>query len=131
MRSAQSASGTGVSISATLAEISCAFSAPSSTETTAGCREAKRKARLADGNAMGAANGFDLLDTLEDLGRSVGIIIFGSGNGARREDPRVEDAGDDDADLLLHRQRQEALQRRLFEQRITPGQQHQRRSRRP
>ena len=42
---------------------------------------------------------------------------------ARRQDPRVERAADDDADALFRAERQKARQGVLVEQRVAPGDQ--------
>ena len=74
-------------------------------------------------HAMFRANGFDLCDLFHDLARRRCIIILRAFLRAGGKDARVEAAADNDRRTTRFAERQEGVQRFLFEQGIAPGQQ--------
>ncbi len=80
--------------------------------------------RLGERDLMAAAHRFDAPDLVQDLGRRRGVVVARLGHRAGRQDARVEHAAEHDADAFFLRQREKFLERRLLEQRIASGAQH-------
>ncbi len=78
-----------------------------------GEQELQRRSRQRD--LVLRADRLDLLHFLEDRLRRRCIIIFGAGNGTGREDAAIEAAANDDGRLAFLAERQEFIERVLFE----------------
>jgi hypothetical protein len=82
-------------------------------------RELQRGA--GEGNTVASAHRRDAVDPLDDLGRRRLIIVGRAGNSPGRQDPGIERTADDDGDVPRDAERQEAIERRLLEQRVAAG----------
>ncbi len=91
----------------------------------------KAKRGLPQRHAVLPTQRLDPADPLQDVGRRRRVIIFCARHRTAGQDAGVEDAGQHDADAALHRGRKEAVERRLLQERIAPGQRERDRNRLP
>src|SRR6266851_8106783 len=74
-----------------------------------------------EGDAVRAAHHLDAAYPLHHLGRRRMIVVGRTGDGAGRQYAGIERPADDDCDVSRNAERQEAVERRLLEQRVAAG----------
>ncbi len=87
-----------------------------------GERELQR--RVGEGDAMRAADPLDPRHAVQDGGRRRLVIVGRAGDGAGREDARIEHPAQHHADAFPFGKRQEFVQGRLLQERVAAGEQH-------
>ena len=98
---------------------------PATTLATAGCPSGNCSAAAGSGTACASQTSSIAPCLGQNLGRGVRVEIFGAGLRTRDQDARVEGGGDGDGDAACLAQRQQIVERRLFQQRVAARQHEQ------
>ena len=121
----QNAAGMGCANIAAQLRASAPFTQPATTLATAGMRQRKLQRGGLQRHGEFRAQLFEATHSFEYRGGRGGIVVMGlrAGARARRENSGVERSAADDGDTAFNAQRQQRLQRRLFQQGVAPGEQ--------